>query len=257
MMWTTQPRSKRGPLAYIERGHGPHVVLIHGVGLCAEAWAAQLDPLSQGHRVTVVDMPGHGQSDPIPSKTLQDYSDQLAPLITEPTVVIGHSMGAMIALDLARRLDHILGVAALNAVYQRTQEAHDAVRLRAATLSSTDVTDPTATLQRWFDDLTSAEAQACAKWLTTTSPAAYKSAYTIFAHENGPSSEDLRSLTKPALFMTGPREPNSTPAMSEAMAALAPEGRAMIIPEAAHMMPMTHAQEVNASLLSFVKGCFA
>ena len=257
MMWTTQPRSKVGSLAFIERGHGPHVLLIHGVGLCADAWAAQLGPLAQAHRVTAVDMPGHGQSEPIAGlDTLHAYSDRIADLITEPTVVIGHSMGAMIALDLAGRHDQIIGVAALNAIYQRAPEAHSAVRARAASLSTSEITDPTTTLARWFDDLGSAQAQACAKWLTTTPPEAYKSAYTIFANENGPSSTQLQALSHPALFMTGSKEPNSTPDMSTAMASLAPKGSAIIIDDAAHMMPMTHAQEVNAALLSFVKGCF-
>jgi pimeloyl-ACP methyl ester carboxylesterase len=51
--------------------------------------------------------------------------------------------------------------------------------------------------------------------------------------------------------MTGALEPNSTPAMSEAMAALTPKGRAIIVPDAAHMMPMTHPEVVNAALLDF------
>lgn len=46
MTWTTQPRSNFAELQCIERGSGPSIVLIHGVGLRAEAWNAQITSLS-------------------------------------------------------------------------------------------------------------------------------------------------------------------------------------------------------------------
>ncbi|MFD2856780.1 alpha/beta fold hydrolase [Seohaeicola zhoushanensis] len=59
----------------------------------------------------------------------------------------------------------------------------------------------------------------------------------------------------PALFMTGEAEPNSTPAMSRAMAELAPQGQALVVPGAAHMLPMTHPDVVNAALLDLAADC--
>ncbi len=78
----------------------------------------------------------------------------------------------------------------------------------------------------------------------------------MFAREDGPRDESLVALTCPVLFMTGADEPNSKPQMSRNMAALAPNGRAMLIDGAAHMMPMTHARQVNAALAGFVQECF-
>ncbi len=86
-------------------------------------------------------------------------------------------------------------------------------------------------------------------------PEGYKAAYSVFAREDGPADEALRKLSCPALFMTGGREQNSTPAMSRAMAALAPDGRAEIVADAAHMMPMTHPELVNRALLEFAERC--
>ncbi|MDN3722137.1 hypothetical protein QW131_30475 [Roseibium salinum] len=96
---------------------------------------------------------------------------------------------------------------------------------------------------------------ACRRWLTGVDPAGYRAAYRVFAQEDGPSDTDLGRLASPALFMTGSREPNSTPKMSEQMAALAPKGAAQIVEGAAHMMPMTHAQEVNAVIAAFAARC--
>ena len=50
MTWTTQPRSKFGQLNAIVSGTGKQLVLIHGVGLRAEAWSEQTSELSKLHK---------------------------------------------------------------------------------------------------------------------------------------------------------------------------------------------------------------
>jgi pimeloyl-ACP methyl ester carboxylesterase len=77
----------------------------------------------------------------------------------------------------------------------------------------------------------------------------------VFANEDGPADTGLATLQCPALFITGADEPNSTPAMSAAMAKLTPNGRAVIVAGAAHMLPMTHAAEVNTALIDFFTEC--
>lgn len=256
MTWTTRPRSKAGPLSTITMGDGPLVVLIHGVGLRAEAWGVQIDVLSEHGRVLAVDMPGHGQSAPFAqTPELDDFTDRIAQLLDAPAIVIGHSFGAMIALDLAiKHADHVKGVAALNAIYRRDVAAKAAVKARADKLDGKTVADPSATLHRWFGAEPSPERNACESWLRAVNPAGYRDAYRVFARENGPPDESLQALCCPALFLTGAREPNSTADMSQRMADLVPAGRAEIVPEAAHMMPMTHAAQVNAILSDFITG---
>ncbi|MEI4262635.1 alpha/beta fold hydrolase [Roseovarius sp. D0-M9] len=256
MTWTTQPRSEAGQLSAITAGDGQTVLLIHGVGLRAEAWGAQIAALAGFCRVQAVDMPGHGQSAALSSGAqLADFTDVIAAAINGPAVVIGHSFGAMIALDIAiRHPGKVKAVAALNAVHRRSAAAKAAVMRRAAMLDGVSAADPTATLDRWFGPVPSPEREACREWLCAVDPARYRDAYRVFAAEDGPSDEGLHSLGCPALFLTGADEPNSTPAMSRRMAALAPQGRAKIIPGAAHMLPMTHAAEVSAILEHFVKG---
>ncbi|WP_394688610.1 alpha/beta fold hydrolase [Hoeflea sp.] len=260
MTWTTQPRSRSGQLAAIIKGTGPKVLLIHGVGLRAEAWTAQVDALAKDCHVTAVDMPGHGESSRLsegPQGTgpgLAGYTDAIVAILDEPAVVIGHSFGAMIALDMAtRHPGKVVAVAALNAIFQRDTAAKADVRARAESLDGVTVADPTSTLNRWFGSDTSAERDACQGWLCEVNARGYRDAYRVFASRDGPSEEALRSLHCPALFLTGADEPNSTPDMSRRMAALAPKGRAEILPGAAHMLPMTHAAQVNEILKHFIQ----
>ena len=259
MTWTTRPRSDGTHLPAVRAGRGPRVVLLHGVGLRAEAWGAQIDDLSRDFDVTAHDMPGHGAAprlDAVPS--LRDYTEALAPNLTAPALIVGHSMGAMIALDLAVRYPEVVtGVVAMNAVFQRTPEAARAVKQRAGALDGVHVSDPTSTLTRWFGDAATPEATACRLWLQAVDPAGYRDAYTVFAHADGPDPADLQALRAPALFLTGAEDPNSTPAMSRAMADAAPDARAVVVDGAAHMLPMTHAGCVNRTLRAFFQTCLA
>ncbi|MGH1412728.1 MAG: alpha/beta fold hydrolase [Pelagimonas sp.] len=258
MTSTTLPRSELAGLSAIEVGAGRPVLLLHGVGLQAEAWGAQIEMLSGGYHVIAPDMPGHGQSAGLSGQaTLDDFVQAYIPVLkslSEPALVVGHSMGAMIAFELAHRAaENVVGVVALNAIFKRSPEAAAAVQARANALDGITVPSPTPTLARWFDTSESPERRACDSWLRAVDPAAYKQAYTAFANGDGPKREALATLACPALFATGALEPNSTPAMSQAMAELAPFGRALIIEGAAHMMPMTHAPAVNDALLGLAQ----
>ena len=243
-----------------EQGSGPVLVLLHGVGLNADAWAAQIAALDQYFRIVAIDMPGHGESDRLQNPTrLDDYSERILEVIDQlavPVNLAGHSMGALLALDIAIRYPHkVSKVIALNAIFQRSEAARKAVQSRAGELSGIANPDPAPTLQRWFGgELHQPEALACRQWLETVDPSGYQQAYRIFANETGPLAADLANLSVPALFLTGSEEPNSTPEMSRAMASLTPRGQAVVIEDAAHMMPMTHAAAVNQTILEFLTG---
>ncbi len=259
MTWTIQPRSnasvESGALSYVRMGVGPPLVLIHGVGLRAESWAGVM-PLLVGHfTVYAVDMPGHGGSPLAGAKHLDDYAARIEAFVEDlegPVCIAGHSMGAALAIHVAVSMpDKIRAVAALNAIYHRSDSAKKEVQARAAALIS--VTDPTPTLIRWFGAEPKGEmkeaALACGEWLRNGDADGYASAYRVFASHDGPQS--LTALKIPALFMTGVYDLNSTPAMSHAMAAIAPFGRAYASDTAAHMMPMTHCKEVGRALSDF------
>lgn len=257
MTWTTRPRSRIGSLAAIAAGQGPLIVMLHGVGLRAEAWGAQLDVLCRDARVIAFDLPGHGHSDGL-CDTIAGAAARVIDAVPDRAVVVGHSMGAMIAVEMAAQApDQVSAVVALNGIFERDTAAAAAVQARAAALDGQQVPDPAPTLQRWFGEAASDARTACHHWLTSVDPAAYACAYQTFARADGPSRDVLSQLRCPAVFMTGSAEPNSTPAMSAAMADLAPSGRAEIIAGAAHMMPMTHPGAVNATLTQMARCALA
>ncbi|MGF6851875.1 alpha/beta fold hydrolase [Paraburkholderia sp. CI3] len=239
------------------------VVLIHGVGMNQSVWAPQIDALSESFRVVVYDMLGHGDSVlPSAEPTLDEYAAQLASLLDALQIdrahVVGHSMGALVALEFAlTHPERTLSVVALNAVYDRTPAQREAVMTRAALLSDAPAdTGVDGTLSRWFGDpipghLTQA-ARAVRALLLAVDPVGYVRTYRLFACSDDAHVGRLASLAVPALFLTGERDLNSSAQMSRAMAAAAPRGHAEVIANARHMMNVTDPERVNASLLAFL-----
>lgn len=259
MMWTTQPRSELAPgLMGFEIGTGPRLLLLHGVGLRAEAWGAVWPHLAHRFRLIMVDLPGHGASARLVGEPgMADYVRALEPLARDVTAIIGHSFGAMLALELAAQVP-LRGVVAMNAIYRRSAEAAAAVRARAAALDGMTAPNPMATLARWFGHAPTGIladcAAACGEWLRQGNPAGYRAAYHVFAHADGPEDGLLAGLGCPALFLTATDDGNSTPAMSTAMAAACPRGRALTLP-GAHMLPMTDGPGVAAAIATFLEEC--
>jgi len=268
MSWTNlrgdpPPRQKFGGIAWREAGSGPPVMLIHGVGLNADAWEPQIATLSLRRRVIAIDMPGHGQSDMLPDGAdLSDFVATVAVLIAglgiSPLPVIGHSMGALIALGLA--LDHqekVAALVALNAVYCRDPVARSAVEARAKQLTGRTV-DALGAVARWYpDDPNGLLARRTADWLRTVDPNGYAAAYRVFATADHAYEGRLGELKCPALFMTGVSDPNSTPVMSARMAREAPYGRTVALPGARHMMHLTHPAETTNTIAAFINAAQA
>lgn len=264
-MWTTLQRSKLTDGLYGWQGGAgqQRMLLIHGVGMNADYWTNLLPQLENDFSLTVVDMPGHGKSPAFidDGPQVASYTDCIANLIqqnNDPTVIVGHSMGAMIAIDLAARYsDSVSALVAMNAIHQRSDAAKAAVRARADNLGDKSVADSSTALHRWFGDasdgLHKPAADACALWLREVNPQGYRQAYHAFAYHNGPDEKTLNAIRCPALYITGEDEPNSTPAMSRAMAAVTANGVSHIVSGARHMMSMTHADDVMKNMLAFFK----
>jgi pimeloyl-ACP methyl ester carboxylesterase len=94
-------------LFYDEAGRGdPPIVFIHGWTCDHTYFSPQFDHFSRDHRVVAVDLRGHGQSATKDDYTISAFAGDVAWLCAElglqRPVVVGHSMGSLIALEIAR-----------------------------------------------------------------------------------------------------------------------------------------------------------
>ncbi len=234
--------------------HAP-IVLIHGVGMQQAYWAPQVNGLMQEFFVIPYDMWGHGLTPAKPDAvSLPDFTAQLVALLTELNIdsahVAGHSMGGLVALDFGIHHSHrASSITVLNSVYDRTEEQRAPVLRRAHDLADHGVMKIDQTLERWFglpEETLYPEAEALSRQLLeSVNPAGYANAYMVFATADDAQNETIATLEVPATFATGDGDPNSTPAMSETMAALAPHGTAVVLSDQRHMMSLTAPQTVT------------
>jgi putative pimeloyl-BioC--CoA transferase BioH len=85
-------------------GQGKPLVLLHGWGMNSQVWQPLLPDLAQRAQVTCIDLPGHGANSHLPLGTLAEAVAQLAPHIPQDAVVMGWSLGGLIAQGLAHAL---------------------------------------------------------------------------------------------------------------------------------------------------------
>jgi pimeloyl-ACP methyl ester carboxylesterase len=95
-------------LAYDRRGSGEPLLLIHGISHRRQAWAPVLDQLAEHFDVIAIDLPGHGDSPAfeldgrsVRDALTDDIGELLATLGVERPHVVGNSLGALIAIELA------------------------------------------------------------------------------------------------------------------------------------------------------------
>lgn len=89
-------------------GKGETIILLHGMAASGRYWEQLLPYISVGHRVITLDLLGFGRS-PTPKHITYNYASHIQCIvdtledmaIVDPFILVGHSMGALIALRLA------------------------------------------------------------------------------------------------------------------------------------------------------------
>lgn len=96
---------------FLEAGaSGPLVVLIHSGASGARQWRRLMDDLKDRYRVRAVNLFGYGATPPWPADVMQSIADQAClvegaiPEDVDKVCLIGHSLGGLIAMKLAARL---------------------------------------------------------------------------------------------------------------------------------------------------------
>lgn len=99
----------------VDIGSGSPVVLLHGLGSSSKAWTAVISFLNKKHRVLAFDLVGFGTA-PKPAWLAYTVDDHARAVIAalrkqkvrEPVVLVGHSMGCLVAVRVARLMPKLV-----------------------------------------------------------------------------------------------------------------------------------------------------
>lgn len=236
----------------------PALLLLHSAGTGAGQWRNLIARLSDCFRLVAPNQRGYGRSETWPNGMTTDFAAERAFLeavidhVGEPVHLVGHSMGAFLALELARRaparFPTLTLVEPVSLGLLRDAGAADALaevggmieRFCAACAAGNIGGAMEIFTDYWYG------AGAWAKI-----PQAQR--LPIFARA-GKMHQDVRAiwadetpgavygaLPMPVLILTGERTTPAARKMADLVAAHVPRARQAVLPTAGHMAPVTHA----------------
>ena len=238
--------------------------LLHGWGMNLRVFDGLRAALAEHHRVTAIDLAGHGQSPWTADSSPQQQLASLAAVLPRDAVLVGWSLGGQLALQLAAEAALAVRQLVLIATSPRFVRADDWPHGL-----------PTATLRQFAAQLThdagqtiddfielqlrgSADAAAVRAALQdalrlhgAAGPAALAAGLKLLEHN------DLRALARrievPVLVIAGQYDRVTAPAAGQALAQLLPRAQLLNIRRAGHAPFLSHQAQVAAAMLAFTR----
>ncbi len=260
---------------YKDWGTGQPVVFSHGWPLSADAWDDQMLFLGErGYRVIAHDRRGHGRSSqPWNGNDMDTYGDDLAALVETlgltSAVHVGHSTGGgevarYIGRHGTRRVAKAVLIGAIPPLMLKTatnpgglpMEVFDGIR--ASVLADRSQFFKDLSVPFYGGNRPGARVSQGVRdsfWLQGMQ-AGLKNVYDcIKAFSETDQTDDLKKFDVPTLFIHG-EDDQIVPIGASAQTAvkLVPKAQIKVYPGASHGLCTTHKDQVNADLLSFLKG---
>jgi len=247
---------------HIERGGGPAVVFLHGIGGDATSWLPELEALSPRYRAIAWDMPGYGASPALPRMTFPALAAALKALLDSLDIhrahLIGHSIGGMVAQEFAAAFpDRVASLVlyATSPAFGRPdgdwQQEFLEARLAPLDAGRTMAELAPSIVAGLVGDGADAKGIAWATAAMSRVPEdAYRSAMQCLVAFD--RRDALPDLACPVLVLAGAQDDNAPARMMERMAARIPGARFEIIAGAGHLAHFERPAAFRAAVAEFL-----
>lgn len=235
---------------------GPPIVLVHGAGMDRTVWRRQMTASALGERALLaVDLPGHGRSAGPAVPNISAMADWLAAFLDAaglgPVALAGHSMGALVVLDLAAR--HRARVARLVLMGAAARMPVNPALLDAAAADPGEAARRIAgwSFARVPDGDPAARGRACAaalvrRRLARTPPGLL--AHDLAACDRYDGTRTAAQVAVPALVVAGAEDRMCPAAASHDLAGRIAGAAHLAIERAGHMMMLEAPERVTELL---------
>ena len=258
---------------YREQGAGPPLVLLHSAGTGASQWRGVADRLAGRRRLLMPNLRGYGRTPP-PDPAAPPLAEEIA-VVREmaaraggPVHLVGHSLGALVALHHAlRHPETVAGLTLIEPVivgilHEDRAAGHaaagrslDEIGAMIAAFRAASAAGDTAAAMRAFAEYWEGpgawDAIPAAARLPFFARAEKMAADVDLAWADRTGRERFASLAGPAQVLSAKRTTPAARDMARRIADALPDAGFATIPGAGHMAPVTHPAAVADLLVEF------
>ena len=252
-------------ITYLDEGKGPCAILGHCSSASHKEWLPLIETLKDDWRVLAPDFIGYGQSDPWPMvKPFSIEADvkvllALARKTRSPLHLVGHSYGAALALEAARKLGtRVKSLTLVEPVSFHLLRIEQRPEWKDVEKLGISVLDPVAK----GDDRKAAAAFMSywlGRWRWWLAPERFKDAIAAtipkvalefsIAIDAQTTLADYAEIEAPTLLIVGAKTRPPTRAVIELLSGALPNAKVETLRGAGHMSPFTHPAELNRLIL--------
>lgn len=218
-------------------GRAHPLVCVHGAASSSVVWMDAVRRLSPARRIVALDLPGHGQSDAWHESSLLAYRDAVGTVCAlskiDRAVLVGHSMGALIAIEAARAWPERVAALVLVAAAERFTEADPARAQQCAWSPETSVD----LVERWAQLAWTADEEVAR--------ADNRALVSFDATTRAP-------VAAPTLVLSGADDLIAPPDSGAALARAIPNAVHVVVPRAGHMIMIEQPEAFYAALDEFL-----
>ena len=234
------------------------LVFLHGVGGGHHAWEAQLPYFSGlGYPSHAWDQPGYGHSPIVEPYDLEHVSASLARLIEslgrEPVVLVGHSMGGLIAQETYARHPKLIKALALcfTSPAFAGGSSDFTKQFIAARIGPLDEGKTMAQIAAKLIPTMGSNSKLAEQIMAGVPPDTYRKAVKLLTTFD--RRKELASIRVPTLVVAGSEDKTAPPAVMEKMAQKIPGAEYVLMQGCGHLGPMDQPDAFNDALHFFLK----
>jgi pimeloyl-ACP methyl ester carboxylesterase len=234
------------------------LVFLHGLGGGHHAWEHQV-PYFGGlaYPSHAWDQPGYGHSPIVEPYDLEHISEALARLIEslsgEPVVLIGHSMGGLIAQEAYVRYPKLVKALALcfTSPAFAGGSSDFTKQFIAARVAPLDEGKTMAQIAAQLIPTMGSNSKLAEQIMASVAPETYRKAVHLLTTFD--RRKELPNIKVPTLLIAGSDDKTAPPSVMEKMWQKIPAAEYVILDHCGHLGPMDRPGAFNAALLSFLQ----
>ncbi len=234
------------------------LLFLHGVGGGHHAWEKQLPYFGGlGYPAHAWDQPGYGHSASVEPYDLEQVCAALARLVDslggEPVVLVGHSMGGLIAQEAYVRHPRLVKALALCFTSPAFAGGNSdfTKQFIAARIGPLDEGRTMADIAAKLIPTMGSNSKLAEQIMAAVPPDTYRKAVHLLTTFD--RRKELADIKVPTLLVAGSEDRTAPPAVMEKMAGKIPGADYVLLEGCGHLGPMDQPDAFNAALLAFLK----